>query len=243
MPALVLAAVSCASAGDEAGHDAAYGVLGMGSLAAAVSEDAVSQAAATRAVDAGAFIVRILDYKQRVAGEWTYAERPAEITLPVGDYTLEVCSPALHDAEWESPWYTASENFTIASKSRTDLGNVTCRLGNVKVTVHYSEELKGLMNGDSQVSVNIAGNELLYSFTERRAGYFAVPDAEAGMEVVFEGTIDGVWDRYTHLVEGVKPGDWHRVRFTFEENDGFRTFLVTVYDSSAGQIGDGSEWF
>lgn len=242
MLAAALVAVSCAPAGAEAESDAGQGTLCMGSLTAVVSEDGVPQAA-TRAVDTGGFIVRIVDAKRQVAGQWTVAGRPSEVTLQAGDYTLEVCSPELRGADWECPWYAGTENFTIAGKDRTKIENITCRLGNVKATVHYSEELKELLGGDSQVGVNIGGNELLYTFGERRAGYFAVEGAEADMTVVFEGAIDGVWETYTHVVVGVKPGEWQRIRFTFEENDGLRTFLVTVYGSEAGQIGNGSDWF
>lgn len=244
MLAVAAAGLSCASGG-ETGPVAGYGVLDLGSLAVAVASDDISNgdAPATRAVSTGSFEVRILDYKQRVVSEWTVAEHPGEIRLQAGDYTLEVCSPVLHEAEWESPWYSATKAFTITHKSRVDLGTVTCRLSNIKVTVRYSEELYDKLGDDVSVTVKIGDNTLPFGPEQMAAGYFRAPGETADMTVVFTGTIEGVHDTYTEVVRGVRAGEWERVRFTFEENDGARTFHITVFDSGAGQIGNGSDWF
>jgi hypothetical protein len=169
---------------------------------------------------------------------------PSKLRLPVGTYTVEASSPTLLDAGWECPWYHGSEQVTITNGVTTTPSPIVCTLGNVKVTVRFSESIKPFLGGDVVVYASIEGGGA-WQFTpsDSDAAYIKVPQEGSTMTVRFTGTLDGTnSDEYTETV-AVRAGEWERVRFTFEENEGARTFHIIIFYSEAGQITDGEDWF
>jgi hypothetical protein len=100
------------------------------------------------------------------------------------------------------------------------------------------------LGGDVVVYASIeGGGEWQFTPADEDAAYIKVPEEGSTMTVRFTGTLDGTnSDEYTETV-AVRAGEWERVRFTFEENEGARTFHIIIFDSEAGQITDGEDWF
>lgn len=249
-------ATGCARGGDDAFVPTdGYGTLDLSSVAVSVDE-ATTRAGATdsgestaelstRAVATDDFVMRIYAGETMV-GEWPVSDRPAELLLKVGGYTLEIASPReadAPDADWETPWYVGRRDFTIALDQTTGVGTVedpiVCGLGNIKVTVRYSEALRALVSGDAKVTVTIGDGSLVYDYGRTAAGYFGAT-GETSMTMRFEGIPDA--EPVTETIEGVRPGEWERIFLYTDTADGAMTYHIAVYDNEIGQIEDGDNW-
>lgn len=238
MLAYVLIDVSCAEPADESAT-AHYGFLDLGRVVASVSQDD-----ATRATATDDFVVTVKGSHGIVLEPTAVSDLPATLELAVGRYTVEASSPTLLDAGWECPWYHGSVEVTVTKDQTTTPDPIICTLGNVKVTIRFSDSIKPLLGNDVVVYTSIeGGGEWQFTSTDTKAAYLRVPAAGAIMTVRFTGTLDGTaGQEYTETVT-VHPGEWERVRITFQENEGARTFHIIILDSEAGQISDGDDWF
>ncbi len=171
--------------------------------------------------DVGGFTVRILDGNTNLLKHsWTYTEMPEVITLPVGEYKLEVYNDEVSEAAFDAPYYMATETFEIKKNAITELGTVTCKLQNVKVSVTYSDELQKLLGEDVKVVVEVAQKNMLeYVVTETRAGYFRYYQDNTTMVASFSGTVDGVFISEDHkIITDVKPGKHYVINFSYKSN-------------------------
>lgn len=98
--------------------------------------------------------VEVTDKNGQSVTSFAYADRPEQIELPVGRYTLSVCSGPTPDVAWEgdegTPTYGATQNFAIIKQQTTTLQSMTCRLLSVRVTVRYKDTLLATMSDDTQ---------------------------------------------------------------------------------------------
>ena len=233
-----LAAVSCARENEDAVPGDACGTLDLASVVVSTEESETP----TRAVATGNFILRVYDSGGTLVDEWDpYSSRPADYPLKVGMYTLEICSPTLPAADWETPWYVATEGFEITKDAVTTIPPLVCKLGNIKVTVRYSDGMQEYLT-DAEVTVTIGSGKLVFGRDEAQAGYFRTTGAESEMKVSLKATIDGYNDTYTGTVTGLRAGQWHMVRFTYAETAGQRTFYIHVGEFTIGQITPGGDW-
>lgn len=231
-------AVSCTRSGENVVPAKEYGTLDLASIAVS-TEDAQT---VTRAVSTDDFVLSVYDSKGVLVEKWDpYSSRPADHKLEVGEYTLEICSPSLPDAAFETPWYAATKEFEILKNETTHIGHLTCTLGNIKVTVRYSEGMKEHLQ-DASVTISIGEGQLVFDRNESQAGYFRTTGQTSEMEVLLTATIGGYTDTYTSSISGLKAGEWHMVRFAYEETEGSRTYYVYVGDFVIGQITPGSNW-
>lgn len=158
----------------------------------------------------------------------TYAElkqNQNRVKLLGGDYRLEVSSidgdvPA---AAFEAPVYVAQKAFTIVPNKDTELGEVVCTLGQVKVTVDYNEEFLNSVTGDGIATVEVtSGFPLEYGLTfneedgsvlyNKSAGYFAVKNGNQNtMVVTYKGSVDGKIGKMTKLFTNIKAQEYHRI--------------------------------
>ena len=72
----------------------------------------------------------------------SYAElkQAGNITLPVGTYTIEACSPGEFKSEMDEPFYGGKlENVKIV-KGQTAETSVVCTMQNVKISISFTEE-------------------------------------------------------------------------------------------------------
>lgn len=181
-------------------------------------------------VDVDGFLVKVLDSESTPVYENTYGNLPQSITLKTGSYDLQVESHEVKPAEWETPWYFATEPVVIEKDRTTDVGTIVCKIGNIKVSVNYSDELRAVMGDDCKATVTIDKGALDYTASETRAGFFAAAQESNAMTVEFSGTVGGVTDRFTKVFNNVKGGQHRILNFTYNTPpaEGDVTFGVNV---------------
>ena len=71
----------------------------------------------------------------------TYAElkEAGSVTLPVGTYTIEACSPGDFKSEMDEPFYGGEQEVKI-QKDVTSEASVVCTMQNVKISISLTEE-------------------------------------------------------------------------------------------------------
>lgn len=71
----------------------------------------------------------------------TYAElkEAGSVTLPVGTYTIEACSPGEFKSEMDEPFYGGEQEVKI-QKDVTTKVSVVCTMQNVKISISFTEE-------------------------------------------------------------------------------------------------------
>ena len=212
------------------------GQLNLSSLKIGVNA-AESEVQTRGGVDVTNFIVKLYDEnKVTLLKEWKYSEMPEVFALNVGTYEIDVLSHEVNEAEWEKPYYYATQKFDISADTFTDLGTITCRLNNVKVTIEYDDELKAVMGNDINVAVSLNQNTKLdFNQTETRAGYFKTQNAENNvLYTSFKGTIAGEMYEVNNSFSGVKAGEYRRVVYSLKssigdiDEGGVPTFIISV---------------
>jgi hypothetical protein len=144
------------------------GFLSFGEFSLDVDESVV-----TKADPAGDnYSIEITDADGIPVKTLTYAQVKANndmVTLPAGVYTLIAQSLAgdIPMASWENPIYGTSKQFIIKAGEVTGIGELTCTLGQCKVTNSYSEEFLAGITGPGMASVEVtAGYPLEYTLGE-----------------------------------------------------------------------------
>lgn len=162
-------------------------------------------------VDVAPFIVTVRNDKNESQGEWQFSQMPEILTLPVGNYTVDVVSHHVQKAAWEQPLFKGSQSFSIEDAKITDIGTVVCKFANIKVSIRYEEELFKLLGDDVKVTV-IANDEgtLVYEKNETRAGYFEAIDESTTLVAILTGQIDGYQENLRITLDDVKAGQ-HRI--------------------------------
>lgn len=145
---------------------------------------------------------------------WRYADMPEIFTLPVGDYKVNVVSHTEQPkAAWDTPYYSGDKEFSIVANKLTEVGTVTCRLANLKVSIRYSDKLLAAIdNNDAKVDVKVNDSDNL-SFLpgETRSGYYEVVEGNTTLVAEFTGTISGNVETMRKVyTDDVKPG-YHRI--------------------------------
>lgn len=191
----------------------------------------VSRAGVT---DVNSYVIRIFDANgEQVGSDYIYGQMPESIVLNTGTYSMKIQSQAdIPSAEFEAPVYGATVNGIVIEEDKTtDLGTITCKLINIKVSVGYNEAMQAVLGGDANVVVEIGDGALNFAKGESQCGYFAAPEVSNAMTVKFSGTVDGNYATMTRAFTDVKAGQWRKIMFimTFNE-EGNVTFDVQVED-------------
>lgn len=171
--------------------------------------------------DVSAFLVKIYDVKGLPVGSWTYSEMPEVFTLPAGVYTVEVESHKVEKAAWDKPYFKGSKEFTIVKNDIADIGLVTCKFANIKVSVRYSDALTELLGPDTKVEI-VCNDEgmLTYTPSETRIGYFAAVEGSTTLVATFSSTIRNQKVRLTKTFSNIAPGQHRIITFTAKTGDG-----------------------
>lgn len=145
-------------------------------------------------MDLSAYIVEIVDDKDNLVKTWDYASMPEVFELPVGSYVARVHSHRVTKADFDKPYFMGEKAFDVVNDSISDLGKVTCKLSNIKVTVNYEEQLLRYLGNDAKVVV-IANDQgrLEFVHPETRAGYFEALPGSSTIVVEFSGTVNGTF--------------------------------------------------
>ena len=256
-----LALASCAD--DKFNYDkneSLKGTLSFARLSIDYSEEMVTK---TEAAD-GTYMLYVYDSGESLVWSGQYSavtEGSGSISLLAGDYRLDIRSTAaaVPDAKFSSPVYGATEQFTITAGQTTELGTITCTLLQCAVSVEYNDDFLSMVTGDGNASVEVTtGSPLDYALSynsgapkyERRIGYFAVNGNNTTMVVTFKGSIENKTQKMTTTVTGIKPRDYHIIKFLKKtdstgdvtigiEIDGLVADAVLDNDVQVSETGDG----
>lgn len=180
------------------------------------------------------YVIRIFDANgDQVGSDYIYGQMPESIVLTTGTYSMKIQSQSqIPSAEFEAPVYGATvENIVIEEDQTTDLGVITCKLINIKVSVGYNEAMWAVLGDDANVLVEIGDGALNFAKGESQNGYFAAPEVSNAMTVKFAGTVDGNYATMTRAFTDVKAGQWRKINFIMTVNEeGDATFDVVVED-------------
>ncbi len=155
-----------------------------------------------------------------VGTEYLFKNLPDIVTLPVGEYYVEVTSGANAKAAFDAPWFAGEKDFSIIDGEITEIGTVVCKLGNIKVTITFTDELKAVAGSESKVTV-IANDEgsLDFGLNETRSGYFEALEGSSTLVASFTGTINGVVENNIRKIyRDVKAGDHYIIKFGLAKN-------------------------
>ena len=155
-----------------------------------------------------------------VGTEYLFKNMPDIITLPVGEYYVEITSGAKVKAAFDAPWFSGTKDFAITDGEITEIGTVVCTLGNIKVTIKFTDELLAVAGSDSKVTV-IANDEgsLDFGLNETRSGYFEALEGSSTLVASFTGTINGVVENNIRKIyRQVAAGDHYIIKFGLSTN-------------------------
>ena len=218
---------------DYSGQEGATGTLSFANFRVDTSEDieVITRAASSNTYT---YIIRLFDATgNQVGDDYIYGQMPESLVLVTGTYSMTVQSQVeIPAAEFETPVYGATVNgIVIEEDETTDLGTITCRLINIKVSVGYNEAMQEVLGNDVNVRVEIGNGSLDFAKGESQCGYFAAPEASNAMTVKFTGTVDGNYATMTRAFTDVKAGQWRKITFIMTVNEeGNSTFDVVVED-------------
>lgn len=200
--------------------DTEYGRVSFASMTIGVAnaEEVISRSS----VDVSGFIVKIYDSSDNsLVEQWTYAEMPEVFTLPVGEYSVTVISHIQDASAWEKPYFEGAKTFTIQDSRITEIGEVVCKLANVKVSIRYSDALRKVMGDDVTVTVLMNnGGSLTYTPSETRAGYFKYIADSHTLVATFTGTVDGNKETLRKEYTDIAAGQHRIITFKLKTGDG-----------------------
>ena len=169
-------------------------------------------------VNTSNFIVTIKNNLGEQVGQWYYSQMPELVTLPVAtDYTVNVISHNQEKAAWEAPYFESeTKTFDIQNNKITEVGTLTCKLANIRVSIHYSDELRAALGDDCKVTV-IANDEGRLEFTpdETRSGYFQALDGSTTLIATLSGTIDGSYEEVRYVINDAAAGQHRKINYSF----------------------------
>lgn len=161
-----------------------------------------------------------------------YGDMPDVVTLDAGSYKAFASYGENPDAAFEKPYFLGeSEVFDIvADKITTDIGDIKCKLENVKVTIDFHSSLYNVTDENAYVEVYVNKDaSLKFTKDEKRAGYFKHSDV-CTLTATFHGIVDGVELNEVKTLDNVSKGNEYGLTFskhTYSE------------DSDEGQVSAG----
>ena len=202
--------------GPEAG---ATGEVNLMSMAVEISNAENVIVSSRASIDLSGFIVEIFNAEGARVQKYAYGDMPGVVTLTAGDYTVKVRSHEVQKAEWDKPYFTGEKAFTVTAGALTDVGIVSCKLSNIRVSIRFTDELRKYMGDDCQVTV-IANDQgrLVFTPDETRSGYFEALAGSSTLVAEFSGTVGGNKELLRHICRDVEAGQ-HRI-ITFKVKGG-----------------------
>lgn len=153
---------------------------------------------------------------------YKYAEMPEIVTLPVGKYIVRASYGENQAAAFDAPYFKGEKEFEIRENEITDnIGLITAKFSNVRVTILFDPVLVAHMSADSKVTVKV-GDQGSLDFTvddQDRSGYFAFVEGSHTLAAEFSGKIDGAEDSRIVTFADVAEGNHYRVTFRLATMD------------------------
>lgn len=184
----------------------------------------------------GDYYVSVINEEDDVVYHATYSSlQSSSVRLLAGAYTVRVLSAEnVPEAAFETDnpltnpaVYGAEVPVVIAAAQTTEIGAVTCKLMQCKVSIEYDDQLLDMMTGAGKASVEVTpGYPLEYAVDmeggipsyESRAGYFAVPGESASLSITFTALIDGKNMKMKWIKPGVTPATFRKVKLMKKVN-------------------------
>lgn len=215
--AVVLATACSKEEPFPSGENEKYGQVSMKKM---LLEIANEETVVRSSLDVGTFIVTVTK-SGVVVNTYQYKDMPEILTLPLGDYVIDVKSHNVESAAWDKPYFEGSETFTIEENVIAEVETVVCKLANVRVTVNYDTNLKALMEADCKVNVVVGQNGVLdFGKDETRSGYFKYEQGSSTMVATFSGTVDGNYEENFRTYVDVAPGNHYIITYTLHSPTG-----------------------
>lgn len=160
---------------------------------------------------------------------YRYGEMPEIVTLEQGVYVAKATYGENLDAEWNNPYYVGqSDAFSIRAGEITDnIGEIVCRLENIKVSINFAPILTQQMSESSFVEVKVVSDGQdakglrFTKFEENRgiSGYFRY---EEGVSLVatFNGMVEGLKVSETKSIPVVDKGNHYKITFKLHNQAG-----------------------
>ena len=171
-------------------------------------------------LDAAGNAVEVTDKNGTACKSFLYADRPQQIELPAGSYTLSISSGPTKDAAFEgdegTPTYGASPKFTITKGNTTALTDVVCRLLSVKVTVAYKDTLVATMSEKTRAEL-VLGDKNALTFEGREpalAGFLKPLAGQKNPLVLYLTTkFNGkeITEQPLTVADDAKAGEWRKI--------------------------------
>lgn len=138
------------------------------------------------------------------------------LELPVGNYTMNIrseeesASPAV---AWERPVYGTSYDFSILRQTPTTIGEVVCKLINIKVTLTCSADLAAKLTDDTESTVSLGAASVVFGKGETRAAFFMPQPGPNTLDFRLAGkfadTLEPV--EFSKSISDVKAGQWRKI--------------------------------
>lgn len=169
-------------------------------------------------VDINNYIVTVTDAQEQQAGKWVYSEMPEVVSLPVGNYRIDVVSAETAEAGFDNPYYAGSQSFEIKKNEVTQVSGIVCKLSNVRLSFTMDDAFKDKSDDDFKVTMSIESSSIsMVKSDENRFAYLPAIADEHVLVVAWEGTVDGEFYNNVERFSGVKKGYHHTVAFKFDE--------------------------
>lgn len=163
------------------------------------------------------------------ASTYRYGEMPEIVTLEQGVYVAKATYGENLDAEWDNPYYVGqSDAFSIRAGEITDnIGEIVCRLENIKVSINFAPILTQQMSESSFVEVKVVSDGQdakglrFTKFEENRgiSGYFRHEDG-VSLVATFNGMVEGLKVSETKSIPVVDKGNHYKITFKLHNQAG-----------------------
>lgn len=169
-------------------------------------------------VDINSYIVTITDAQEQQAGKWVYSEMPEVVSLPVGNYRIDVVSAETAEAGFDNPYYAGSQSFEIKKNEVTQVSGIVCKLSNVRLSFTMDAAFKEKSDDDFKVTMSIESSSIsMVKSDENRFAYLPAIADEHVLVVSWKGTVDGDYYNNIERFSGVKKGYHHTISFKFDK--------------------------
>ncbi len=199
------------------GKTNATGTLSLKGLGVDIDDKEHEVATSRTSVDLSPFIIEI-KRADAVVQKWTYAQMPEVLSLAEGEYTVNVISHELKDAEWDHPYYAGSKSFTITKGEITEIGAVTCSFKSVRVSVTFTDDLRKAMDDDCKVVVEVGNSGTSLEFDKDHytsSAYFRPVEGSMTLAATFMGTVQGNYTQTQPVTfTDVAAGKHYRLNFS-----------------------------
>ncbi len=192
----------------------------------------------TATVSTDDFDVTIYDTGDNVILSFNrFADAPSEIPLPSGEYYLITSFGDTSTPGFDAPYYEGtSENFVIEKEEVTTV-TVTAELGNVKVSLTYSDEVQADFT-DWETTVTATSGSLTFGKDETRSGYFpAGEDLQVEVSLTFTKS-DGSPEERTlsATISDTQPKDHYEINIDYNLASGRASLISIFIDDSTNDI-------